>query len=110
MKNFTVIIAAKGIERLKTNAFQLVIYALPGKARKLMLLTNVAKIDIPTTHAGSFLPPEVYCSVLLFLNIKRAPTTTLPSVSTEKTMMSGSESFMVWNIRIILKRESQMPI
>ncbi len=47
------------MERLKTNAFQFDEYAFPGKAKKLMLLTNVAKIDIPTTQAGSLPPPEV---------------------------------------------------
>jgi len=50
---------AMGIEKLKTRAFQLLIYALPGKAKKLMLLTKVAKIDMPTTQAGSFPPPAV---------------------------------------------------
>ena len=43
---------AKGIERLKTSWFQLPAYAPPGSPRKDMLLTNVAKMDIPTTHVG----------------------------------------------------------
>jgi len=59
MKNLMVIKVANGIERLKTNAFQFVAYALPGNPRKLILLTKVAKIDKPTTHAGNLLPPAV---------------------------------------------------
>ena len=48
-----------GIAKLKVKAFQFEMYAFPGKAKKLMLLTNVAKIDIPTTHEGKVPPPEV---------------------------------------------------
>ena len=59
MKNLIVIYAVNGRERLNTKAFQFVIYAFPGNARKLMLLTKVAKMDIPTAHAGNFLPAEV---------------------------------------------------
>jgi hypothetical protein len=59
MKYLIVIYDASGIDKLKTKAFQFDIYAFPGKARKLMLLTKVANIDKPTTHGGNFLPPEV---------------------------------------------------
>jgi hypothetical protein len=48
---------AIGMERLNTNAFQLDRNAIPGSARKLMLLTNVAKIDSPITHAGKVPDP-----------------------------------------------------
>ena len=86
---------AKGIERLKTNAFQSDEYAFPGKARKLMLLTNVANIDIPTTQAGSFLPPVVNCSDVLFFRKKLAPNSTFPKVSTKNTMRSTGEKFII---------------
>lgn len=79
---------------LNTKAFQFDIYALPGSARKLMLLTNVAKIDMPTTHAGNFPPPEVNCTEVLFLKKKLAPKSTFPSVSTINTIRSGSVSFI----------------
>ena len=67
------VLEAMGIERLNTKAFQLVIYAFPGRARKLMLLTNVANIDIPTTQAGILPLPDVNCDDVLFLKKKLAP-------------------------------------
>jgi hypothetical protein len=94
MKYRTVIRAASGMERLKTNAFQSEENAFPGSARKLMLLTKVAKIDIPTTHEGSCLPPEVNCSSDLFLKKKLIPRKIFPKVSIKKTVRSTSESFI----------------
>lgn len=58
-KYLTAKITAMGIDRLNTKPFQLVWYALPGSARKLILLTKVAKMDMPTTQEGMVPPPEV---------------------------------------------------
>jgi hypothetical protein len=66
-KNLAASTDATGIEKLNTNAFQLDEYALPGRAKKLILLTKVAKIDIPTAHAGRLPPPDVNCPEVLFL-------------------------------------------
>jgi hypothetical protein len=82
------------MERLKTNAFQFAAYAFPGKARKLMLLTNVAKIDIPTTQAGIFPPPVVNCMDVLFLKMKLTPKATFPMIRIKKTIASSKESFI----------------
>ena len=57
---------ATGIDKLKTKAFQLELNAFPGKAKKLILLTKVAKIDIVTTHPGMALFPSVNASDDLF--------------------------------------------
>jgi hypothetical protein len=92
IKNLTAITDANGIDRLKTKAFQSDIYAFPGSARKLMLLTKVAKIDMPTTQDGSFLPPEVNCSEDLFLKKKLAPKTTLPMIRVMNTIISSKGS------------------
>jgi len=61
-------------------------YAFPGKARKLMLLTYVAKIDIPTTHAESFPPAEVYSFEFLLLEKKEHPKIIVPIIKIRKTM------------------------
>lgn len=59
---------AIGMDRLNTNAFQLDRNAIPGKAKKLMLLTKVAKIDNPITQAGNVPDPvEKSAEVLSFL-------------------------------------------
>lgn len=59
---------ATGIDRLKTKEFQSDKKAAPGKARKLILLTNVAKIDKPITQAGKVPEPvEKSLDVLSFL-------------------------------------------
>jgi len=82
------------MERLKTKAFQFVAYAFPGKARKLMLLTNVAKIDIPTTQAGILPPPVVNCTDVLFLKKNEAPKATFPNTRIKNTIASSKESFI----------------
>ena len=58
--------AATGMERLNTKAFQFDRKALPGRARYDMLLTNVANIDMLTTHGGSLLLPRVKAVEVLF--------------------------------------------
>jgi hypothetical protein len=63
--------------------------AFPGRARKLILLTNVANIDMPTTHAGRLPPPEVNCPDVLFLKKKLAPKRTFPKVIRRKTTRSN---------------------
>jgi hypothetical protein len=86
--------AAMGMAKLKTSAFQFDMYAFPGNARKLMLLTKVANIDIPTTHDGNFPPPDVNWSVVLFRKKKLAPKITFPNVIIIKTMRSITGKFM----------------
>lgn len=54
------------MDKLKANAFQLELNAFPGKAKKLMLLTKVAKIDIVTTQPGMALFPSVKAADDLF--------------------------------------------
>jgi hypothetical protein len=61
------------MERLKTNPFQLPEKAFPGNAKKLMLLTKVAKIDIPMAQAGSRPPPVVKSLEVRFRNEKETP-------------------------------------
>jgi hypothetical protein len=54
-----------------------------------MLLTKVAKMDIPTTQAGRFPPPEVNCPDVLFLKKKLAPKITFPNVIRMNTTRSN---------------------
>ncbi len=44
---------------------------MPGRARKLMLLTKVAKIDMVITHPGMFRLPRVKAPEVLFF-LKKA--------------------------------------
>jgi hypothetical protein len=82
------------MERLKTKAFQSLKYALPGRARKLILLTKVAKIDIPTAHDGIDLPPVVNWSDVLFLKKKLAPNNITPEIRIKKMIASSKGNFM----------------
>jgi hypothetical protein len=93
--------AAIGMERLKTNAFQFDMYAFPGSARKLILLTNVAKIDMPTIHDGNFPPPDVKWSDVLLFQKKLAPNITFPNVIIIKTMRSSTGSFMSYVLIVL---------
>jgi hypothetical protein len=45
-----------------------------------MLLTKVAKIDIPIAQEGSLPPPVVYSSAVLFLKENEIPKPTIPSM------------------------------
>jgi hypothetical protein len=47
--------------------------AFPGKAKKLMLLTKVAKIDIPIAQEGRRPPPVVKSLAVRFRNEKETP-------------------------------------
>jgi hypothetical protein len=60
-----------------------------------MLLTKVAKMDIPTTHDGILPPPAVNWSDVRFLEKKLAPRSTFPKVRTTKTSRSRKGSFIV---------------
>ena len=53
-----------------------------------MLLTYVAKIDIPTTQPGRERPAEVNSSDERFLLKKEQPKTTTPPVKNKKIIMS----------------------
>ena len=87
MKIFAASHVATGMERLKTNGFQLPLYASPGRPRKLMLLTNVANIDIPTTQDGKDPDAAVNeAAFLRLLNQKLQPNRATPSTNTAKTI------------------------
>ena len=58
---------AKGIEMLNTKGLQLPLKASPGRPKKLILLTKVAKILIPTTHEGRLPSALVNAALLLRL-------------------------------------------
>jgi len=100
IKNFNAINEAMGIDKLKAKAFQFDWNALPGKARKLILLTKVAKMDIPTAQVGISPPPEVNCSELLFLKKKLHPNSTMPAIYTRNITRSIIGSF----IRIFIEK------
>ena len=65
-KTLTAKIAAMGSDKLKTKVFQSFRYAMPGNARYDILETNVAKIDIVTTHLGILRLPSVKADEVLF--------------------------------------------
>jgi hypothetical protein len=55
----------------------------------------VATIDKPATHHGKFLPPRIYCSILLPLPLaKDNPITKVISIYKMMTIISESESSM----------------
>jgi hypothetical protein len=70
--------AATGMERLNTKAFQLPWKEFPGRARKLMLLTNVANIDMVSTHRGMDWLPRVKADEVLFFLKKDPPKRVMP--------------------------------
>ena len=79
---------ASGIENANTAAFQFSLYATPGFARKLMLLTYEPKIDSPTAQAGRLRPAAMNWSLVFVFRKKPMPiarTTTL-----YKTMIARS--------------------
>ena len=53
-----------------------------------MLLTKVAKIDMPIAHAGSLPPPVVKSEALRFLKEKEIPNPTIASIYTKKMAKS----------------------
>lgn len=67
---------------------------MPGRARKLILLTKVAKIDIPTAHEGILPPPVVNWSEVLFLKKNEAPKITFPIMREKKITASSKVSFI----------------
>ena len=69
-----------GKVRLNTKAFQFDCKAIPGKAKKLILLTKVAKIDMDITHLGIALLPSVNAEVFLFFRKNEAPKKVMPSI------------------------------
>ena len=70
----TAIYAAGGITNANRAAFQFVgPYALPGFARKLMLLTYEPKIDRPTAQPGRLRPAAMNWSLVLVFRKKPMP-------------------------------------
>ena len=55
------------MDKLKTNAFQLLPKAFPGTPRKVLLLKNVAYKDSPSAQPGMVPDAVVNCAALLFL-------------------------------------------
>ena len=53
---------------------------MPGRARKEMLLTKVAKMDMLITHPGIFRFPRVKAPELLFFLKKEAPNRVTPAI------------------------------
>ena len=80
---------ARGIVRLKINWFQLPEYDPPGRPRKLMELTKVAKMDIPTTQVGTLPSALVKAEAPeLLLRKKLQPKSTTAARKAKKTIKS----------------------
>ncbi|MPM54953.1 hypothetical protein SDC9_101736 [bioreactor metagenome] len=85
------------MDRLNTNEFQFPVYALPGSARKLMLLTYVAKIDIPTTNPDIPFPAVIKSPAVLFFRKNELPNSTVPRVKTRKITISITVNCIKYN-------------
>src|SRR5262245_31717675 len=70
-------IAASGVQSVKTNAFQSPLNAFPGLPRKLMLLTYEPNIDSTTAHPGSERPPAMNSLVPRLRTANQQPSPTV---------------------------------
>ena len=67
------------MDKLKTNAFQLVPKAFPGTPRKVLLLKKVAYKESPSAQPGIVPEAVVNCAALLFFRENRTPIRIIPN-------------------------------
>ena len=89
MKIFAASHVAIGMVKLKISWFQLPVYDPPGSPRKLIELTKVAKMDIPTTQVGTLPSALVKAEAPeLLLRKKLQPKSTTAARKAKKTIKS----------------------
>ncbi|GAA0559027.1 hypothetical protein GCM10009415_46250 [Chitinophaga japonensis] len=67
------------MDKLNTNAFQLLPKAFPGTPRKVLLLRNVAYNESPNAQPGIVPDAVVNCAALLFFRENRTPIRSIPN-------------------------------